>query len=270
MIDNDGLHGSRERSGIAPLAAGSHDIEVQFFERSGRQVLALDVLPPGGERQTFAPGTVVDTSLANTDDTNSPDADTDADPASGGQTTTDQTTPNQNNTDPTDTNGQATGPVFFEYFEGSFNTLSDFDALTPVGTGFINTVSLAPAIAEDNFAIRFSFDIRVFGNGVFTFHSGSNDGSQVFVDGQLVVDNDGLHAFREVSGTTTLTSGTHQVVVTFFERIGTQDLNVALTNPNGQRVNLNNLIFDSSSQLPAAGAAVEDVIQQLPLDDGGF
>ncbi len=35
LVDNDGLHGMRDRFGILPLGAGKHDLRVEFFEAGG-------------------------------------------------------------------------------------------------------------------------------------------------------------------------------------------------------------------------------------------
>lgn len=55
VIDNDGEHGAREKTVTLDLAAGTHDIEVQYFENGGRQVLELDWQGPDtyGSRQTI-------------------------------------------------------------------------------------------------------------------------------------------------------------------------------------------------------------------------
>jgi alpha-L-fucosidase len=41
IIDNDGLHGSREMRGTAPLAAGWHAIRVEWFNKTGGAELEL-------------------------------------------------------------------------------------------------------------------------------------------------------------------------------------------------------------------------------------
>ena len=41
MIDNDGLHGTIEKRGNAALAAGQHQIQVRWFNKTGGAELAL-------------------------------------------------------------------------------------------------------------------------------------------------------------------------------------------------------------------------------------
>ena len=51
VVDNGGLHGMEEKEGAAELAAGDHDIVVEFFENDGDAGCILSWEPPGGTRQ---------------------------------------------------------------------------------------------------------------------------------------------------------------------------------------------------------------------------
>jgi hypothetical protein len=44
-----------------------------------------------------------------------------------------------------------------------------------------------------------------------TFSLTSDDGSNQYIDGELVVDSDGIHSTRERSGTVRLTRGVHKI-----------------------------------------------------------
>lgn len=48
VVDNDGLHGMRERSGTIDLSTGSHDLVVQLFENGGGVGLIVSWQGPGG------------------------------------------------------------------------------------------------------------------------------------------------------------------------------------------------------------------------------
>ncbi|NNM01302.1 MAG: DUF1800 family protein, partial [Gammaproteobacteria bacterium] len=68
--------------------------------------------------------------------------------------------------------------------------------------------------------------------GLYTFYTASDDGSQLFLGGTLVVDNDGIHGFQErASAPVFLEAGYHLVVVTFFELQGGQELEVSWSGP---------------------------------------
>ncbi len=51
VVDNDGLHGPRENSGKITLSQGRHSIEVQFFERTGGEMLEVRYAGPGISKQ---------------------------------------------------------------------------------------------------------------------------------------------------------------------------------------------------------------------------
>ena len=51
LVDNDGTHGARERSGYVALEAGWHRLEIMFFQGRGGLALGLEIEGPGLERQ---------------------------------------------------------------------------------------------------------------------------------------------------------------------------------------------------------------------------
>jgi hypothetical protein len=74
--------------------------------------------------------------------------------------------------------------------------------------------------AVDNFVMRWRGDITIPETGDYTFQTNSDDGSMLYIDEQLVVNNDGLHGTKAAQGTVTLTAGGHTIVVAFFENGG--------------------------------------------------
>lgn len=56
VVDHDGLHGSSAVWGDAPLAAGKHAIEVEFFQKLGGRDLKLEWSGPGFARETVPVG----------------------------------------------------------------------------------------------------------------------------------------------------------------------------------------------------------------------
>src|SRR6185295_8150263 len=54
----------------------------------------------------------------------------------------------------------------------------------------------------------------------YTFATMSDDGSSVYVDRELVVDNGGPHDARLVKGSVHLGAGVHAIFVTYFQRGG--------------------------------------------------
>jgi uncharacterized protein (DUF362 family) len=121
--------------------------------------------------------------------------------------------------------------VEYEYYEGTWDALPDFDSLTPVATGYAANFDISLRQQDDDFAFRFTGYVEVPDTGTYTFYTTSDDGSQLFIGDTMVVDNDGLHAPRERSGDTDLQAGKHSVTVTMFEKGGGEVLEVRYAGP---------------------------------------
>ena len=118
----------------------------------------------------------------------------------------------------------------YEYYEGDWSVLPNFDALTPVATGTTPTFDISLRLRNSQYGFRFAGTITVATADTYTFYTNSNDGSQLFIDGTLVVDNDGVHAAAEQSGQIALTTGSHAITVTFFQQGGGAVLSVSWSN----------------------------------------
>ena len=73
---------------------------------------------------------------------------------------------------------------------------------------------------KDYFGVVWIGRLSVSESGVYTFYLTSDDGSWLYIDGRLVIDNGGLHAPRERSGSVHLSEGYHRFDVRMFEHHG--------------------------------------------------
>lgn len=123
--------------------------------------------------------------------------------------------------------------VHYRYFEGEFSgNLPDFRQLTPARTGRANRFRLQDiAPRATNFAVQFEGFLQISRRGKYTFFTESNDGSRLFVDDQLIVDNDGEHIATEKSGTCVLEPGHHRIQVDYFQSGGSTFLKVSWQGP---------------------------------------
>ena len=69
----------------------------------------------------------------------------------------------------------------------------------------------------DHFIGEWTGVVVIKQGGSYTFASSSDDGSHIWIDGMMVVNNEGIHGVQEVRGTVDLTAGRHRVKVDFFE-----------------------------------------------------
>jgi hypothetical protein len=117
----------------------------------------------------------------------------------------------------------------FDYYEkASITSLPSFSQMTPLDSGIVEHIGLGSAHRQDNFCYRFSGYLDIPQTGIYTFRLSSDDGSQLYLDDQLVVDNDGLHGFLEGKGFAALQQGKHRLMVIYFEHEGEESLELTI------------------------------------------
>lgn len=86
------------------------------------------------------------------------------------------------------------------------------------------------------FGIKFVGKLIVETAGQYTFTIGSDDGSKLYIDDNLVVNNDGLHGYQERTGTVSLTAGEHKIRVDYYQGPRYEiALRLFWTKPSGQK-----------------------------------
>lgn len=88
-----------------------------------------------------------------------------------------------------------------------------------------------PGSMADTFASRHTGWLKIDTAGSYTLSISSDDGSRVYLDGALLINNDGLHGMQERSATLTLVPGFHHLRVEFFENAGGAGLEFRWTGP---------------------------------------
>jgi len=73
---------------------------------------------------------------------------------------------------------------------------------------------------QDDFSVLWDGYLRVTDDNTYTFYLTSDDGSWLWVDEAMVVDNSGLHSPQTRTGSVHLTLGYHHIVVKMFENTG--------------------------------------------------
>jgi alpha-L-rhamnosidase len=123
--------------------------------------------------------------------------------------------------------------VKYDYYEGAWQQLPDFEKLTPTRSGQTFQFELTPfENREHDFAVVFRAFLEILLPGKYTFYTQSNDGSQLFINDRLIVNNDGLHLVEEQQGSVTLSAGKHAIRVTYFQEGGGKKLQVFFEGPS--------------------------------------
>jgi hypothetical protein len=90
-------------------------------------------------------------------------------------------------------------------------------------------------MSADNWAMVLDGNFDVERAGKYTFYLNSDDGSKLYIDDELVIDNDGDHSLLELTGEKQLTGGSHKVRIEFFEAGGEAILELDLAGPGMER-----------------------------------
>ena len=82
----------------------------------------------------------------------------------------------------------------------------------------VGALALSLSGSADTFGVRYTGTIYVATGGSYTFYTTSDDGSALYVDGVMVVNNDFSQIATERSGAVALTAGTHAIEIRRFRR----------------------------------------------------
>ncbi len=122
--------------------------------------------------------------------------------------------------------------VRYHYYEDEFGgDVPHFDKLKPKKRGIAEGFDISVRERADHSGVKFTGFIRIEKAGKYTFYSDSDDGSRVYIGGELVVRNDGHHGMTEKQGTIELEAGDHPIKVTYFNAGGGHGLTVSYKGP---------------------------------------
>jgi hypothetical protein len=212
MINNEGLHGMVERCETRTIAAGNHIAYVEGFQAGGGVGMELRYSGPdtAGKRVFMRSG--------------------------GSPITLSKAGGYFKQCDPAPAvASKAFTMCMFRSEVGitTIPTMADADTgmnrLYYIGQGTMPTVNLrdlnifrsvVPNIPDRDYAWTIYGNIRITTPGSYDLCITSDDGARLFVDGALLVDNDGLHGPVEKCGSLDLTKGPHIIYIEGFQAWG--------------------------------------------------
>ena len=125
--------------------------------------------------------------------------------------------------------------IKYSVYDGTWPKLPDFATLKPVKEGSLKdgeVLSLAPGEGLAKFGLVYRGRFLAPSAGKYGFKINSDDGSRLFLDGRLVVDNDGLHPDTQtVRGEAELSAGGHDFELRYMECGGGKSLKIAWSGP---------------------------------------
>lgn len=139
---------------------------------------------------------------------------------------------------------------------------------TPIHEGIAPTIDFVESEwgkLSDLFAARFMGYLKIPETSNYLFRLSSDDGSRLLIDGQEIVNNDGLHGPDPRDGEIALAAGNHTLLVEYFERGGGNVLTLewrSFFSPEWQIVPTENLGYDL--------AATDATSLPTPMDRGSI
>lgn len=116
------------------------------------------------------------------------------------------------------------------YLRRNTETLADLTRLQPQGTIYTTSLNVPPqdfrigfpGITKrfEWFAIDYSGRFWIETPGFYRFRLTSDDGAMLYIDGQLIADNDGIHSTTVRLGSIRLAGGRHTIRVPYFQGPG--------------------------------------------------
>ncbi|MBN2712477.1 MAG: hypothetical protein JXR97_08630, partial [Planctomycetes bacterium] len=140
--------------------------------------------------------------------------------------------------------------VLGSLYHGEWEKVPDLSKLEPVSTGIFKSMSTsASGKRKDNFALKFEGLFKIDEAGPYRIDLNSDDGAKLYINDNLMLDNDGLHGMDQNRNCTIpLLKGYYRIRVEMFERGGGEGLKVQITPPSGKRreMGTNDLFMDKT------------------------
>ncbi|NIA09338.1 MAG: hypothetical protein GWP10_06330, partial [Nitrospiraceae bacterium] len=115
----------------------------------------------------------------------------------------------------------------YKYTQGIYRMVNDFMKVTPMKTGVVPYFTIQPREREQFFSFDYEGYINISKKGRYTFYLATNDGGRLYLDDQLLINNDGLHPMVELNKSVTLKAGLHPISVKYFQEGGVNGLRVS-------------------------------------------
>ena len=126
----------------------------------------------------------------------------------------------------------------YREYRDTWNALPDFDSLRHENEGELshNFFDIGVRRQDRSFGFVFTATLHVPEDGEYTFFLDSSDGSRLILDGETIINYDGIHLLGfEHRDIRTLSKGSYPIRLEYFQRGGQLGLQVAWSGPGFER-----------------------------------
>lgn len=121
------------------------------------------------------------------------------------------------------------------YYEGDWDSIPVFSKLVATANEITGKISTGQYRDKERYAVLIEGYINLPQTDVYNFYLSSDDGSMLYLDGKLVINNNGLHGMKEVKGSAALAAGYHAIRIEYFEKTGGDDLQLYFESENNKK-----------------------------------
>jgi hexosaminidase len=131
------------------------------------------------------------------------------------------------------------GSLKYYYVPGKFGSTLAIDTNMATQKGFVNQISINKILGKSReYGLIFIGFVKVNENAIFEFSLHSDDGSKLYIDDQLIIDNDGKHARYERAAGVALKAGLHRIKLAYFDDGPGSTLQVFVKGTDGHKIEI--------------------------------
>ncbi len=125
------------------------------------------------------------------------------------------------------------GGLRYSFYKGSFEKIPDFDDMKPEQKGIANDTFRISKLGDTDLACLFEGYLEIDQTGNYIFFLRSDDGSRLYINEQLIINNDGIKTQPEPkSYVVPLEVGFHQIRIEYFQYKDGKDFSLRYVKPN--------------------------------------
>lgn len=128
--------------------------------------------------------------------------------------------------------------IQYKLYQGDWDRLPNLDTMTASSSGTKEDFDVEMEGQVDKYAMSFSAQLEVPVAGEYLFETRIDDGGDLFIDGELLIHNDGEPGMGTERGLITLTEGTHTIDLSYYQDVWGKRLLVFYEGPSIKRQSL--------------------------------
>ncbi len=115
----------------------------------------------------------------------------------------------------------------YTYYEGVWDSLPDFSNLIPIKSGNTDNLDFNFTAKKDSFAVQYEGYLHITKRDMYYFWVVSDDGSKVYLNNKLFLNNDGLHSAENPAvKVVPLNPGYYPLKISYFEKTGDEAISI--------------------------------------------